>query len=231
LKLETVRCELDIYHRVVGPGTRWLEQLRPGDPVDILGPLGRPFEIVSDRPVALLVGGGIGLPPLIWLAEALQAAGRQTIAFVGGRSADQIPLTRTTGVQVEPLQPSNAFAEFTRSGASCMVATNDGSLGSAGYIPHTFAEYMQQHVELAGQAVVYTCGPDPMMRAAASVCERLDLPCYVCLERVMACGMGTCQSCVVAVKDAAAADGWRYRLCCTDGPVFDSRTVIWRGER
>jgi dihydroorotate dehydrogenase electron transfer subunit len=175
----------------------------------------------------LLVGGGIGLPPLIWLAEALQQADRQTIAFVGGRSADQIPLTRDAGVSIRPLEPIPVFAEFTRSGAACVVATNDGSLGSAGYIPDAFAQYLSQHSELAASAAVYTCGPDPMMRAVAPLCEQRGIPCYVCLERLMACGMGTCQSCVVAVKDAKYPDGWRYRLCCTDGPVFDSQVVIW----
>jgi dihydroorotate dehydrogenase electron transfer subunit len=223
-------CDFDIYHRVVGPGTRWLEQLSPEDPVDILGPLGQPFPIVHDRSIALLVGGGIGLPPLIWLAEALQSAGKRTIAFIGARSAEQIPLTRVPGVPIEALTPAPALQEFAQFGAPIILATNDGSLGSHGYIPDTLAQYLQAHPDLANQAVVYTCGPEPMMRAVAPICEERGIRCFVCLERVMACGMGTCQSCVVPVRDAAAVDGWRYRLCCTDGPVFESRTVLWNGR-
>jgi dihydroorotate dehydrogenase electron transfer subunit len=221
------RCELDIYHRVVGPGTRWMGGLRPGDCVDLLGPLGRPFEIVTDHPVALLVGGGIGLPPLIWLAEALRGAGKETIAFVGARSGTVVPLTRRPDVPIVPLKPALVYDEFARFDTPVVLATNDGSIGSPGYIPDAFSSYLKQHAELASRAVVYACGPDPMMRAVARTCERHKLPCFVCLERVMACGMGTCQSCVVAVRDASAPDGWRYRLCCTDGPVFDSRVVLW----
>ncbi len=227
LRRSADRCEVEIYHRVVGPGTRWMGQLRPGDPVDLLGPLGQPFPLAADRPVTLLVGGGIGLPPLIWLAEALHAAGRQVVAFVGARSEALIPLTRRAGVPVRPLEPALAFEEFARSAVPVVLSTNDGSLGSAGYIPDAFAAYLEHHADLAARAVVYTCGPNPMMRAVAPVCEQRGIPCLVCLERVMACGMGTCQSCVVAVRDAAAPDGWRYRLCCTDGPVFDSRVVLW----
>lgn len=221
------RCEIDVYHRVVGAGTRWMSRLQPGDPVDLLGPLGKPFRLDANRSTALLVGGGIGLPPLIWLAQALQQAGKRTIVFVGGRSADQIPLTRDTAVDVSPLHPAPSYREFAQFGASCIVATNDGSLGSARYIPDAFVTFLDQQPDLAADAVVYTCGPDPMMRAVAPHCERRGIPCHVCLERVMACGMGTCQSCVVAVSDPAAIDGWRYRLCCTDGPVFDSRDVLW----
>jgi dihydroorotate dehydrogenase electron transfer subunit len=212
---------------VVGPGTRWLEKLRPGAPVDILGPLGRPFSIDAHRPAALLVGGGIGLPPLIWLAQALQTAGKRTIAFVGVRSAHLVPLTRLADVPVMPLEPTAAFAEFAQYAAPTVLATNDGSLGTSGYVPDALAAYLKVHPELDSTATVYTCGPDPMMRAVAPLCEERGIPCQVCLERTMACGMGTCQSCVVRVKDAAAPDGWRYRLCCTDGPVFDSRSIIW----
>lgn len=220
-------CEVDVMHRAVGPGTRWLAARQPGDAVSILGPLGRPFRFDEERSLAILVGGGIGLPPLIWLAEALHARGQETLVFVGARSAEWIPLTRVADVPVAADEASPAFAEFARAHAPVVVATNDGSLGSTGYVPDTLARYLDRHPELAARAVIYTCGPEPMMRAAAEIAEARGIPCQVCLERVMACGMGTCQSCVVAVRDAAAVDGWRYRLCCTDGPVFDSREVIW----
>ena len=78
--------------------------------------------------------------------------------------------------------------------------------------------------------VVYACGPEPMLHAVARLCERHSIPCELALERVMACGLATCQSCVVKVSDHRAIDGWRYALCCTEGPVFDASRLLWDGE-
>jgi dihydroorotate dehydrogenase electron transfer subunit len=79
----------------------------------------------------------------------------------------------------------------------------------------------------APSAVIYACGPEAMLRAVARLGLERGIATQVCMERVMACGMGTCQSCVVRVHDSSAEDGWRYRLCCTDGPVFDAREIVW----
>lgn len=221
------RCALDVIHRAVGPGTRWLSKLQPGDAVSILGPLGQAFPIRNDLSNVYMVGGGVGLPPLIWLAEALHAAGQSPIAFVGSRSSDLVPLTRVDGLDVNGLDGSLAYEEFARSAVPTVLSTDDGSLGAAGRIPDVFAAYLDRHKPTAADTIVYTCGPELMMKAVANACAVRSITCMVCLERVMACGMGTCQSCVVGVRDPAATNGWRYRLCCTDGPVFDSKIVIW----
>ncbi len=220
-------CDVDILHRAIGPGTRWLARLKPGDPVNVLGPLGQPFDIPADRSAVLLVGGGIGLPPLIWLAEPLKQAGKPTVAFCGARTADLLPLTRIAAVPIAAGEPALAFEEFARVGAPVVVSTDDGSLGVAGTVADAFERYLDRRPDEVRGAAVYTCGPERMMHAVAGICEAQGMPCQVCLERMMACGMGTCQSCVVRVRDADNADGWRYRLCCTDGPVFDGRSVIW----
>ena len=227
LRRRGLRCELDVLHRAIGVGTRWLSQLSPGDALSVLGPLGQPFPLVDDRPVAYLVGGGIGLPPLIWLAEALRDAGKQSVAFCGARSADLVPLTRLPQTAVSSDAATLSFREFSDFNTPVLLSTDDGSLGAAGRIPDILARYLDQHADEARSAVVYTCGPDPMMRATAEVCRARDVSCFVCLERMMACGMGTCQSCVVPVRDESADDYWRYRLCCTDGPVFDGDVVLW----
>ncbi len=224
------RCEVDILHRAIGRGTRWLAERRPADPVSVLGPLGHPFTIPPDRPFACLVGGGIGLPPLIWLAEALRAAGREAIAFCGSRSADLLPLcVDRAELKVSPASGSGRIPvpEFARVGVPSVIATDDGSLGAHGRIPDVFAAWLDRCGRPPSEMIVYACGPEAMIRATAATCEARGIPCQVCLERMMACGMGTCQSCVVRIRDAAAPDGWRYRLCCTDGPVFDSRVVLW----
>lgn len=227
LRREGRRCEIDILHRAVGTGTRWLSRLKAGEPVSLLGPLGRAFQIPAGRDLAWLVGGGIGLPPLIWLAQELRAAGRQVVAFCGARSADFMPLTRVPGVPVSGEEATLCFKEFADAGVPVVTATDDGTMGAAGRIPDVFARYVASRPEQIPSAAICACGPEPMIRATAALGMRHNIPTAVCMERVMACGMGTCQSCVVRVYDATAEDGWRYRLCCTDGPVFDAREVVW----
>ncbi len=89
------------------------------------------------------------------------------------------------------------------------------------------AAYTDANAESPGDVVVYTCGPEIMIRGVAGFCRKRGIECYVCMERSMACGTGLCQSCVVPVHDASDAEDWRYRLCCTDGPVFDAAQIKW----
>jgi len=220
-------CRIEILLRTVGTGTRWLGERTPGEPVEVLGPLGRPFEIDPDRPVAFLVGGGVGLPPLIWLGEILHQADKQTVAFCGARSADLLPLRLEPDFDRTAATPQPGVLEFDRWGIPTLVSTDDGSLGSRGRIPDHFTAYLDARPEHYGRSVVYTCGPEPMMRAVAEACDARGIPCQVSLERMMACGMGTCQSCAVPIRDASDPEGWSYKLCCTDGPVFRSQDIVW----
>ena len=221
------RCELEILYRVIGPGTQWLSRLKASDAVSLLGPLGRPFVIPPGLDTAYLVGGGAGSPPLIWLAEAIRKAGRSAVAFCGARSADLLPLTRPLAEPTFRTGPSFCLAEFTRYDVPACVSTDDGSFGEIGRIPDIFARYLDSRSDLAAGIVVYTCGPEPMIRSVARICEDRNLSCQVCLERMMACGMGTCQSCVVRIRLNDGSGDWQYQLCCTDGPVFDSRRILW----
>jgi dihydroorotate dehydrogenase electron transfer subunit len=138
-----------------------------------------------------------------------------------------MPLTRVPGVKISGEEPSLCFAEFASAGVPAVTATDDGSLGVPGRIPDAFARYVQKHVEVSPSATIYACGPEPMLRTVAKLGLEHKIATQVCMERVMACGMGTCQSCVVRTHDQVADDGWRYRLCCTDGPVFDARDIVW----
>lgn len=227
LRQQGDRSRISIIHRVLGVGTRWLSQLAPGDEVSFLGPLGKPFSIHTDRSVSFLVGGGIGLPPLMWLAEALARAGKRTVAFAGSRTGDLLPMTRLAEVEISGARPTMAFREFAEHGVPVVVSTDDGSLGARGLIVEHFEKHLDAAAGMASSAVVYTCGPEKMIAAVADVCERRSIPCQVCMERMMGCGMGTCQSCVIRTHDSDDPEGWRYRLCCTDGPVFDAREIIW----
>ena len=219
--------EVDIIYRVVGRGTQWMSSLKAGDPISVLGPLGRAFPIHAEKRVAYLVAGGVGVPPMLWLAEALARASVKAVAFCGARSADLLPLTLDDGLPAEPARAAMAVAEFAEFGVPAVVSTDDGSAGFAGHVGEAMARYHHAHATPAEDLVVYTCGPERMMRFVADYCAERGIRCYVCMERSMACGMGTCQSCVIAVEDPSDPDGWRYELCCTDGPVFDATRIRW----
>jgi dihydroorotate dehydrogenase electron transfer subunit len=236
--LDEGRCRLDIIYRVAGTGTRWLAGAIQGDQISILGPLGNGFTLRDDKALAVLVGGGVGIPPMIYLASALAQAGRRVVAFNGARTRTLLPLTLVPGAAPHADgTPSPAVAEFAELGVPAAVATDDGSLGFAGLVSHAFENWLNaQCVARASlpalhpapaDLAVYSCGPEPMMRAVARTCLDRGIDCQLALERHMACGMGACQSCVVKVKDAAAPDGWSYKLCCTDGPVFDATQLLW----
>lgn len=225
--------EVDVIYRVVGVGTRWMESLREGEAVSVLGPQGNSFPIAKDAASAWLVAGGVGLPPMLYLAQALRDAGKQTVALCGAQKADLLALT------IDDSRPPSSSAqeatasavEFADRGANVVVSTDDGSLGLRGHVGEALAAYYEANRVASDDVVVYTCGPERMMEFVANFCAARDIHCYVCMERAMACGTGMCQSCVVPVRDADDAQGWRYRLCCTDGPVFDAADVLFKQPR
>jgi dihydroorotate dehydrogenase electron transfer subunit len=219
--------ELDIIYRTVGVGTRWLSNVQAGAALSVLGPLGNAFNIHADKSAAALVGGGVGMPPMLYLAEALAAAGKRTAAFSGARTADLLPRGLLPAAQVSADgSPSACIAEFAAFGVDAAVATDDGTLGATGLVSDVLARWLDGGHARAEDLVVYSCGPEPMMRAVGEICIARGVACQLSMERVMACGMGTCQSCVCKVR-ADSADGWEYKLCCADGPIFDAREIVW----
>ena len=219
-------AELDIIHHVVGAGTSWMAGLSAGDAVGLAGPLGNGFTVLTDPPAAVLVGGGVGIPPLLYLAEALGAAGKEVVAFAAARTARSLPLSIVPSEAVNSSgRPTMCIREFAAHGAASVVATDDGSLGVAALAHEAVAAYLDRRGK-DDDLAVYACGPEPMLKAVAEICRRRQMPCQVALERHMACGMGTCQGCIVKVRDDSAP-GWRYKLACTDGPVFEAPELVW----
>ncbi len=218
--------QLEIIYRTIGAGTHWLSEVAVGSPLSVLGPLGNGFDILPDKPVAALIGGGVGIPPMLYLAEALTAAGKQTVAFSGARSASLLPLGVSADVPVaSDGTPAMCIAEFAARGASASIATDDGTLGLRGFVSEIFQNWLDSGVNPA-DVVVYSCGPEVMMRVIGQMCIARGITCRLSLERTMACGMGTCQSCVCKLK-ADGEQGWAFKLCCTDGPVFDAAQIVW----
>lgn len=197
---------------VVGRGTASLERKRPGDELDVLGPLGEPFDLaagVERGGEHLLVMGGVGSAPFPLVAEELLAAGRSVRAFVGSRTA----------------QTLLCVEDFEELGVPVEVATDDGSRGYDGFVVGPLQAYLDG-ADTAG-ATLYACGPTPMMRAVHGIAVALDLPLQVSFEAPMGCGIGVCLSCVLPVWDAAKGTRTLVR-CCREGPVFDSRRIVWQ---
>ncbi len=221
--------EISIIYRVVGTATRRMESLAEDDHLSVLGPLGNSFPVHSSKPTAWLVAGGVGLPAMLMLAEALHEAGKSAVAFYGAQSDDLIALTLAPSMPLstDAERAVLAAAEFARAETPVIVSTDDGSLGFHGHVGAALETYNRANPIEPDDVVVYTCGPERMMRFVAEHCCVRGIECYVCMERAMACGTGTCQSCVVPLRDSADPEGWQYRLCCRDGPVFDARDILW----
>jgi len=237
--------ELDLIHRVVGVGTDWLSRLRPGDHVHILGPLGNVFTPPPAGSTALLIGGGVGIPPMLYLADHLAAiapAGKpNAVAFAGALTRDLLPLTISPAAPVpspDSADPQPAIAEFSRHGIPSIISTDDGSYAFRGFITQALERYLDRLLLTPGPCppappTLYTCGPEPMMKRVADIAAARGLPCQVAVERAMACGMGTCQSCCIRVRKPdpsqppLAGKDWCYRLACTDGPVFSAADLLW----
>ncbi len=185
-----------VFVRGRGPGTRGLLALPEGAVLRALGPLGNAFPEPRGR--ALLVSGGTGVGPLLFLARRLVAAGRETVLFHGARDASEgflLPYLRATGAEVR-------------------FFTEDGSLGERGF-PTEMLPF-----SLRPGDTVYAVGPEPLMRAAARAAATMALPAYVSLEAHMACGVGSCLSCRVELKSGPVH-------VCQDGPVFPAEEVFF----
>jgi dihydroorotate dehydrogenase electron transfer subunit len=229
-----VGVELEIIHRLVGVGTDWMSRLRVGDGVDILGPLGNRFELPPRGGLAVLVGGGVGIPPMLYLAQALE--GQRGVAFSGALSHDLLPLTL---IDDSPLKPDEAdprqnIAEFARHGIGSVICTDDGSLGFRGLVTQALEKWLDGPCTgEQGSMMIYTCGPEPMMKRVAEIAMERGIDCQVAVERAMACGMGTCQSCCIRVRKSdpmqppLVGSDWCWRLACTDGPVFRGTELLW----
>jgi dihydroorotate dehydrogenase electron transfer subunit len=212
--------ELDIIHRVVGVGTEWLSGLKLGDSVSVLGTLGNKFELPPPGETAVLVAGGVGIPPMLYLAEKLKG---RALAFCGSTSKDLLPFTLVEAAETMKAHlPANRVAEFNRYNVQSVVTTDDGSYGYGGYVTQALEKYLDE-VGVA-QTTIYTCGPELMMKRVGEIAMGRGIECQIAVERAMACGMGTCQSCCIRVRDG---QGWRYRLACTDGPVFAASELLW----
>ncbi len=206
-----------LIHRAIGPGTRWLEQRHAGETINLSGPFGRGFAPAVPGDATLLVGGGVGIPPLLYLARVLHACGAPVAAIFGARDVRHLPLD-VRPERVDAARPNACVRYAFGADVPTLITTDDGSLGLRGRVTDGLRQVLAD--EAWRTARVCACGPEPMLRAVSEVTRAAGLRCELCIERMMGCGMGTCLSCVVRVRDPAREAGWRYALTCRHGPVF-----------
>lgn len=210
---------VDFVYHVVGKTTGLLSRAAVGDAVEVWGPLGNGFPVVSVEHL-ICVGGGIGYTP--FLAVAREAAGQGTYGLPPRLWAS--PPRRITlcyGVRTRAQRADLAdFAGIP--GLDVRLATDDGSEGRRGFVTDLLRELLDAP---ADARAVFCCGPEPMMHATARLCAARGVPCWLSLETPMACGFGACFSCVTKVR-TPEPPGWDYRRTCVEGPVFDARVLM-----
>ena len=198
-------CEIDkaqgtlrVVYRVVGKGTEEFSKLQAGDTVEILGPLGNGFPLEEGK--AIVVGGGIGVPPMLELAKELTG---DVTAVLGYRTDDLF-----------------LADDFIDAAAEVIFATDDGSVGVHG----TVVDAMKENDLKAD--VIYACGPKPMLKGVAEYADSIGAKCYVSMEERMACGVGACLGCVCQSKEVDNHSHVNNKRVCKDGPVFLSTEVV-----
>lgn len=189
--------------KVVGEGTRRLSAVRPGDTLDLVGPLGEGFDLERGRGrINLIVVGGTGIASAFLLARELARAGEEVRLLYGGRTADDLA----------------GLSPFEQMDIPIVTTTEDGTAGRAGLVTDALREclerYPVRHLNL------YTCGPNRMMQVVSEMAAPLGIPCQISVEIKMACGFGVCLGCTVKTTGS-------YRLACTHGPVFDASEFVW----
>ena len=199
---------LDFIYKVLGLGTEVLSHVRAGSRVDFLGPVGRPFPFPRKGQAIWLVGGGVGIPPLVFLAKVLTSAGPADIrVFLGARTKDWVICA----------------ADFRKLKLPVHIATDDDTAGHCGSVVDLLAKN-----PVMQSPALYICGPTPMMAAAARWAKVRGIPAQVSLEERMGCAMGVCMGCVVEVNDEPVGSHARFQRVCTEGPVFSAEEIVWR---
>jgi dihydroorotate dehydrogenase electron transfer subunit len=220
---------IEVLYKLVGPGLELLSHKKAGDRISSLGPIGKGFVPHGERPRTLLVGGGVGIPPMIFLAETLLA---RTDApwkpFVLMGSEVPFPFRARPSTILAPGVPDGVIAAMPMLdewGVPSRLASLQGYPGCyEGYVTDLAAAWLQSldHAALT-EVEMFACGPTPMLKAAAATARRFNIPCQASLEEFMACAVGGCAGCAVRVE---TPDGPAMKRVCVDGPVFEAQAVF-----
>ena len=199
-----------ILYKNVGKGTDALARMRAGEELSVIAPLGHGFTVPqAGGEIPLLVAGGYGMAAMFLLAQRSPQRG---VVFVGGRRRMDILCEK----------------EFAALGWEVRATTEDGSHGEKGLVTQPLLVEIGNRKSEIGNRKLFACGPTPMLKAVGKIAEDFNLPCELSMDEHMCCGVGVCLTCVIPVK---TSDGWEYQRTCTEGPVFDSRQIVWEAAR
>jgi len=215
------RGTIDLLYKAIGEGTRLLSERKVGDVIPLLGPIGVPFDLSDESKRYLLIGGGVGIPPMIFAADALQGKA-DCVVFAG--SEVEFPFALKPSTTLLPGVVGNtilSIASLEERGIPSRLASNAGLYGCyEGHVPNLARDYLAAlSKEERERCVLLSCGPHPMLHAVARVGREFDLPAFLSLEEHMACALGGCAGCVVKTVENGEE---KYRRVCVDGPVFDA---------
>ena len=210
-RIDKEKGEIFILFQVMGEGTKLLAQRAVGDNLDIVGPIGNGFTIFPESKKIIIVGGGIGVAPLLALAEKSLTEGKEVRVLIGALKKELV-------IREE---------SFEILGAKVEVATDDGSYMYKGLVTDLLEKTIKEGW-LADQ--LFACGPKPMLRKVADITSRASIHCQVSLEERMGCGIGACMTCVckINIKEKQTdKEDYQYKRVCIDGPIFEASEVIW----
>ncbi|MDE0753815.1 MAG: dihydroorotate dehydrogenase electron transfer subunit [Woeseiaceae bacterium] len=218
---------IEVLFKTIGNGLRALAQKQADDIVSVIGPIGRGFLPSSDRSKPLLIGGGVGIPPMVFLAEVLRDDERRHPLVIMG---SEIPFPFATAESTLPAawlddsinQTMRLLEEWNIPTRLASLQGYDGCF--QGYVTDLAREWLNSlSPDELQEAEIFSCGPTPMLKAVASLAREFDLPCQVSLEEFMACAVGGCAGCCVSVQ---TEQGKAMKRVCVDGPVFDAAAVF-----
>ncbi|VAW79618.1 Dihydroorotate dehydrogenase (NAD(+)), electron transfer subunit [hydrothermal vent metagenome] len=227
MRVSATQGWVDFLYKAVGEGTKLLSQAQVGEELSLLGPIGQGFTLSSQRPLRVLIGGGVGIPPMVFLAEQIKQQKQQAQSFT--IMGSEVPFPFNT--QPSQIIVSGIPADVT----ACMPLLDDWGIASRlcstqdyagcyqGYVTGLARHYIEsieqsQHSNIE----IFSCGPEPMLKAVAELAREFNIACQISLEEYMACAVGGCAGCVVEVN---TDQGPTMKRVCVDGPVFDAKLI------
>jgi len=225
--MQTEGDSIVVLYKIVGEGLHLLAGKRPGDTISVLGPIGEPFKPSDKRPNCVLIGGGVGIPPMVFLSEILQNEPWKPLTILG--SEIPFPFELQTSSLPTPWladELSSTMPLLESWGIPTRLTSLSGFAGCyRGYVTDLAEKLLQSldHGERS-KTELFACGPTPMLKAVAELAAQYELPCQVSLEEFMACAVGGCAGCTVEIS---TPDGPAMKRVCVDGPVFDAHSVVW----
>ena len=220
---------IEVLFKVVGTGTAALAERQVGETLNLMGPIGKGFTLHAERPRVLAIGGGVGIPPMVFLAEQLLGDTRaawKPLVLMG--SEIPFPFRARPSRILVPAAPAAAIASMPMLdewGVPSRLASNAGYAGCFnGHVTQLAAHWLTGlQADERAEVEIFACGPTPMLAATAALAREYSLPCQVSLEEYMACAVGGCAGCAVAV---VTAHGVAMKRVCVDGPVFEAQSVF-----